>query len=1117
MKFTSILLLVACLQVSARGYTQKVSISEKNASLQKVFKEINRQTGFTFFYSDALMNEAGKINIEVTNVSIDDVLKICFKNQSLTYTVIDKTIIIKPKEKKSEITATIDSSFFFSAPPPPLNITGIITDEKGNPISGVSVTVKDSKQGTTTNTDGKFFLSLPDDKKILTFSFIGYKTIEMPVTDQKEMQITMIETTNEMDKVVVVGYGTQIKKNVSSSISTVDLKSVNTTSANSFEAALQGQAAGVQVTQSSALGGSSVNIRIRGTSSVIGSSEPLYIIDGIAVESGQISNSNPGALANNYNLQTSAQTNVLASLNPADIETIEILKDAAAAAIYGSRGANGVVLITTKKGKAGKTQTHVSAVYGISEATNKPQLLNTDQYLTLAQEAWVNSGNTLDNFWTKSGVLIDGLTKEQAMQTNTNWTDQTIQQGNLQDYNVSVAGGNDKTSFYMSAYLKDENTILTGNKYQRFGTRLNVDHRFNKIFSIGAKMTLGRVNDQQVPTSWAGGQGKVNEMLPIWPVHKDDGSYFYVYNNPVAAIKLRTINLKSNQLYGTWYVKAKIVNGLNFRSEIGINQLNNDDFHYIHAEISNTRRPSSSVVIGNAGSWNWNNSLNYIKRFKDHNLDVLVGTEAQKYKQEMNTTIGDGYFNSALQYPQDASTKTLSYFQTGYSFLSYLGRINYDYMGKYLLSVSMRADGSSRFGANNRWGNFPSASIGYILSDEPFFKSAKNTFNFLKLRASYGIVGNAGIGNNTYSTNYITRLYNGNTGLILSNRGDDQLGWEKTAQLDLGITFEAAKGRISGELDYYNKHTTDLLLDKPVSQLTGVSSVTTNVGELFNKGFDIMLKSINISKKDFTWETSFNLNHNENKMGKIKGGVNDVLIVNQFFSSYALKEGSPVGIQPMVVWKGVDPGSGEDTYEEINSGKNLRYSQIIAAYGNFNNFFVANQQFLGNPWPKFTGGFNNRFTWKNWDMNFLFTFSTGMDFALGDLHRFQDPFGSYKINPPVYMLDRWQKSGDKTSLSRVTTQDVNWAATTEELNRTDYVRLKDLTIGYTFNAKKSSMLHGLKCYIRCSNLLTFTKAPDYYWDPEFSGGGFNNTGSLSYDKSTPQAKFYMFGLTYDFQ
>ena len=252
-------------------------------------------------------------------------------------------------------------------------------------------------------------------------------------------------------------------------------------------------------------------------------------------------------------------------------------------------------------------------------------------------------------------------------------------------------------------------------------------------------------------------------------------------------------------------------------------------------------------------------------------------------------------------------------------------------------------------------------------------------------------------------------------------------------------------------------------------------------------------------------------------MGKIKGGVNDVLIVNQFFSSYALKEGSPVGIQPMVVWKGVDPGSGEDTYEEINSGKNLRYSQIIAAYGNFNNFFVANQQFLGNPWPKFTGGFNNRFTWKNWDMNFLFTFSTGMDFALGDLHRFQDPFGSYKINPPVYMLDRWQKSGDKTSLSRVTTQDVNWAATTEELNRTDYVRLKDLTIGYTFNAKKSSMLHGLKCYIRCSNLLTFTKAPDYYWDPEFSGGGFNNTGSLSYDKSTPQAKFYMFGLTYDFQ
>ena len=949
----------------------------------------------------------------------------------------------------------------------------------------------------------------------LVFSYVGYESQETSINGKTYLNISLTEKTNEMDKVVVVGYGTQIKKNLSSSISVVDMKDINTTSVNSFEAALQGQAAGVQVTQSSALGGSSVNIRIRGTSSVIGSSEPLYVIDGIVVESGAISTSAPGAAANNYNFQTSAQTNVLASLNPADIESIEILKDASAAAIYGSRGANGVVLITTKKGKAGKTQVHASAVYGISQATHKPTLLNSDQYLQLAQEAWVNSGNNLTDFWNKSGVLIDGLTKEQALQTNTNWTDETIRTGSLQDYNISASGGANNTSFYLSAYLKNENTILVGNKYQRYGTRLNLDHKFNSILSVGAKMMISRVNDTQIPTAWAGGQGKVTEMLPIWPVTKNDGSYFYVSTNPVAGINLRTINLKSNQVYGTWFLKAKLASGLNFRSELGLNQLNNDDFFFVDKQVSNTRRPTSSSVIGSTNSWNWNNSLNYVKRIQEHNFDILVATESQKYTQKVNTTIGDGYFNSGLQFPQDAATKTLTYFQTGFSFLSYISRINYDFKGRYLFSASMRADGSSRFGKNNRWGYFPSGSVGYILSDEPYFKSLSNTINFFKLRVSYGIVGNAGIGNNTYSTNYNTRLYNGNTGIFMSNLGDDQLGWEKTAQLDIGLTWEAFKGRVSGEIDYYNKHTSDLLLDFPVSQLTGVGSVTTNVGELSNRGIDVSIKSLNISRKNFTWETSLNFNHNKNEVYKIREGLEDGLIISGFFFEYALKKGFPVGIQPMIVWKGVDPASGEDTYLEVSSKKSLTYSNIITSYGNFNNFYQANQQLVGNPWPKYTGGFNNKFTWNNWNLNVLFTFSTGMDFSLGDQKRFSDPFGSYKINPPIHLLSRWQKPGDITDVSRINTQNINWTPSTEQLHRMDYLRLKDLTLGYNFSSKSNTLLNGLKCYIRCSNLLTFTKAPDFFWDPEFSGGGFSNTTSLSYDKTTPQAKFFMIGVSYD--
>lgn len=1117
MKFTAIFLLAACLQVHAHSYAQKITINEKKVSLQKVFKEINHQTGYQFFYKDALLNQAGKLNIEVKDASIEEVLRLCFQNLPISFSIVDKTIIIKPKEKiieKPTIAVTIPVP---DETPLAINVAGTVTDEKGNLLSGVSVMVKGTKQGTTTDANGRFLLNLPDGKQILVFSFIGFKQMEIPVNNQTDLKIVLSEVTNEMDQVVVVGYGTQIRKNLSSSISVVDMKKLNTTSANSFEAALQGQAAGVQVIQSSALGGSSVNIRIRGTSSVVGSSEPLYVIDGIPVESGEISQPNPGAQVKNYNLQMSSSTNVLASINPSDIQSIEVLKDASAAAIYGSRGANGVVLITTKKGKAGKTKISASAVFGMSEATHRPTLLNADQYIELSQEAWVNSGNNIDDYWTKSGVLKDGLTKEQAQQTNTDWIDQTLQTGVLQDYNISMSGGSNNTSFYLSGFLKDESTILKGNTYRRFGSRLNLEHKLNKIFTIGTKMSLSHVDDSPVPTAWAGGTGGVTDMLPIWPIYKDDGSFFnIIYTHPVAANAYHKINLTSNQVFGNWYMNAKIMNGLNFRSDYGVNLLTNDDFKYVDGRFLGTRRANSASIIGNRFSWNWNNSLNYIKRFNNHNLDFLVATEAQKFTQKVNTTIGDGFINTTLQYPQDAITKTLTYTQTGYSFLSYIGRINYDYKGKYLFSTSMRADASSRFGVNNRWGYFPSASVGYLISDEEYFKPLTNTFNFLKLRVSYGFVGNAGIGNNTYSTNYSTILYNGATGLNLDNLGDDKLGWEKTAQLDIGITFEALKGRISGEIDYYSKLTSNLLLRFPVSQLTGVSDVTKNVGALSNKGIDVMIKSQNIKTKNFSWETSLNFNHNENKVTKLLPGIEDGLVTYDLFSASALKIGSPVGMAPMVIWTGVDPATGEDTYLEKSTQKILTYSEIIASYGNFNTFTQTNQEFRGNPWPKYTGGFTNNFNWKNWNISALFTFSVGQEFALGDQHRYEAPFGASKINPPAYTMDRWQQPGDITSVAKLTTRDINYAASTQQLHRTDYLRFKDLTMGYTFNSKNKLALNGLRCYVRFTNLLTFTKAPDDYWDPEFSGGNYNNTGAIGYDKMAPQAKFYMFGISYEF-
>jgi len=993
-------------------------------------------------------------------------------------------------------------------------ISGNVKDENGEPMIGVTVSVKGTTIGTITDAQGNYGIEVPDNAEILVFSFIGMKMVEIPIGAETIINIVMEEELYGIDEVVAIGYGSQIKRNLSSSISVVDNKRLLAVTAPSFEAALQGRAAGVQVTSSSALAGSAVRVRIRGVSSASGNSEPLYVIDGIPMESGEISTSQPGGAVQEWNLQQAANTNVLASLNTADIESIEILKDAASAAIYGSRGANGVVLITTKRGKPGKAQFNASASFGLSDATHRIKLLNSEQYIELAQEAWTNSGFDINDFWEQSGVLVDGLTREEALNTDTDWIDEVLQIGKRQDYNISVSGGSEKTTYYMSANLKDEETILRGNDYQRFGVRINMEHRISNRFNVEGKIMMSHVDDQQVATSWAGGVGKMTDFLPVWPVYKEDGSYFRLNSvHPVAGIDLREINLRSNQFLGNWAIQAKILEGLNFRSEFGTSLLLNDDFHYRPGRITAHGRTVSSTVLGNRVSWNLKNILNYKKRIKEHNIDILVATEANDVDFRSTTLVGDTYLTTTLKKPMDAEIQKAAYFETGYSFMSYIGRLNYDLKGRYLISMSIRTDGSSRFAKNNRWGYFPAGSVGYIISEEKYFNPLLNVINFLKLRASYGIVGNSEIGDYRYFSSYSTVSYDRNSGISLSNLGDDELRWEKTAQLDLGITWEAFDGKISGEFDYYDKKTTDLLLPYPVSTTTGVSSITKNIGELSNKGIDIMLNTLNIRTDKFTWETIFTFNHNENKVISFTDELGEGLESTTLFAGY------PVGTNKMTQWGGVDPATGEDIYID-SEGNRLLYSDLISEYRSLDNFYDIHGMPTGNPWPKFTGGIDNSFSYKNWYMNFQFTYAAGMDYWLGELKRTLAPFGSSKVNPHTIVLDRWQNPGDDAKVSQLFVENVNWRTTTEHLYRIDYLRLRNLTFGYRFQLKENPVFKEIHCYARLTNLLTFTNAPDFLWDPEYAGvvqsRESNNLGSASDYQTAPQAKIYMIGLSVDF-
>ena len=997
-----------------------------------------------------------------------------------------------------------------------LVVTGTVTNN-GFPLPGASILVKGTTTGSQSDFNGKYTINAPKGAT-LVFSYIGFKTQEIVVGENLTIDVTLLEDAASLDEVVVVGYGTQIRKNLSSSISRVDVAALNAINVQSFDAALQGMAAGVEVRSGSAIAGSAMKVRVRGTTSLSANSEPLYVIDGIPVESGEISTSQPGSTIGNRNLQLAHNTNVLASINPNDIESMEILKDASATAIYGSRGSNGVVLITTKKGKIGKTQINVSRSSGLSEATHKIDYLNNNEYITLAQEAWFNSGNDIDDFWQDSGVLVDGLTKEEALNTDTNWVDQMLRTGETVNYNISLSGGSEKTRFYTSALLRDDKSIFVGNDYKQYSTRLNLDHTISDRFAIGTRMSLSHVDNKTVPIAWAGGTGTVQNMLPIWPVYKADGTYFNLTsNNPLASVKLREINLRSYQFFGSWFLTTDIVEGLTNRTEFGLNLLSNDDSHFRDGRTLFNGRSTAGAVIGSRKSWNFKNILNYRKDFNGHNVDVLAGFESQRFNGRVNTVIGEDFSNPSLRRPSDAANVVGSFTENEYAFLSYIGRVNYAYKNKYLLSASVRYDGSSRFAQDNRWGLFPAVSIGYNLSEEAYFAPLKKVFNYFKLRVSYGQSGNSEIGDYAYYGSFVTDPYDGSSGISRNNIGDEKLGWETTTQLDIGLSFELLDGKIKGEFDYYDKLTSDLLMPYPASALTGVTNYTRNIGEISNKGVEFSLSTTNIESNNFRWVNTFNIAYNKNEVLKLNDDLGGNADIGGLFEGSGIYVGFPVGVTELVEWGGVDPSTGDDIYFD-KDGQKLLFSEIIDQYGRFGSFFRDNRRPMGNPWPKFTGGFANKISWKNWYLDCFFTFSYGAEAIVGEQKRSYGAFGRTKYNPTTNILDRWRSPGDITNVSRLTGENPSFQNTTRYLHKVDYIRMRDLTVGYAFNTEQG-IFKRINLYAKLTNFLTFTNAPDFYWDPEFSGvvqnRSQNNINTINNDKSAPQAKTMSLGLKID--
>ena len=1002
-----------------------------------------------------------------------------------------------------------------------VNVKGKVTDDTGTPVASASIIVKGLTSGVTTDAQGNFSISAAKGA-VLVVSAVGFETREISATTSF-LTIGLSSGVKGLSEIVVTGFGGgQIKKDLTGNIARVRGKDIEFMPTPSVDAALQGKAAGVFVNSQSGKLGQAVTVRIRGNSSISASSQPLYVLDGVPVTTGDQSS-------------YGGETNPLADINPNDIESVEILKDASAGAIYGSRAANGVILITTKRGKAGKTSVSLNVQQGYAEATKRLGMLNSEQYAELILEgAGYNDAQdgtpiTDPYSWTTyvKGDILDyysyGQWSKDPKKTY-NWQDQVFQRGPYQQADLQIRGGSDKTKFFSSFQHLEQTGTIIGNSLVRSTGRVNVDQKANDWLDLGISMSLSRTLNKRLPDDNAFSNPlQATALMPMTPfldpnTGLDAGAppgdvNIPLYYNPVLSVKYGKFNQEVFRTFANTYLKAKILSGLTFQTEFGLDYLSQNEEGYFQSQTVRNQTRAVNGIGNNTGTFisnfNSNSYFNYTKLVGAHNINATLGMQYQESKAKYNSVEGTDYPSNSFQKIASAATKTAgSSSQTDFSFLSYFLRGNYTFRDKYLFSASGRIDGSSRFGANSRYGFFPAVSGGWILSNEKFLDNNKYV-SFLKLRASYGIVGNAEIGNFPQLGLFAGDAgYAGVSGTRPSQLANPNLRWETTKQMDFGIDFGLLNNRISGEIDYYNKQTDGLLLNVNVPATSGFTTITKNVGLLENKGFEFVLNTQNLVGK-FKWNTNFNIARNFGKVTDIQAQV----IEGGVSSMNRVTEGQAVGVFYTVEYAGVDP----------NNGDALFYKNTKNADGSFdrtttNDYKLAQRVVAGDPNPKFVMGLTNNFSYKGFDLAVFFNAVSGNQINIYGMGRYSSANMLYEDNNTVDQMARWKKKGDITSVPQIRLYTINGSqASTRYIVDGSYIRLRTVSLGYTINPKllNKFKIEKLRVYASAMNLLTITKYP--YWDPEVNADSFDSNIAKGNDFYTPpQPKTFLLGVNINF-
>ena len=1083
MKLTSCLLLVALLQVSAKTFSQTVTLKGHQVPVEQVFDRIRDQTGYAFLYDAALVEKARPLELDITNMPLADALKVIAKGQAFTCEIRHKIIVVKESIAAKPAPG--------EAPAAAQTVNGTVLDDKGAPVENATVTLLPGNKGAFSNAKGAFTITgVPPGSYTLRVTFIGYTTYEQKLTVDKDITglvITLKASASALNDFIVVGYGSTKKSDITGAISSVTSDEITQVNAvSNVSQALQGHVAGVQVNQASGQPGEFMRIKIRGATSIGASSNPLYVVDGLPLDG------------------------LTAQLNPDDIERMEVLKDASATAIYGSRGANGVIMITTKRGKtgkAGKASVSYSGYYGVQQLRKKIDLVNASEFATLQNEVATNDGEPLP--WTTA--QIDSLKGK-----GYDWQDLVYKKAPVQDHNISISGGSEKTKYFTSFGYYNQDGIIENSSFKRFSFRTNLDQKLSDHFNITSSLSLQQSKYVEAQYTGAEGGGGVpwTTMVipPTQPVYNDDGSYTrftgvpWGETNPVGISRELYKPSNATRIIGNAALNYNIIPGLVLKLSAGVDKNDSKDDYYAPGTITIGRSTDKDGnPVSGIASRSYSNSLTFInentlsfnRTFGNHTLDAVGGiTYQQSTGENLNSGQAKGFISDLYQNNNIGAAAVPAQPSSGYSdfkLVSYLGRINYNYRGKYYATITGRYDGASKFGKDNKFAFFPSAALSWNISREDFLVNSSAVSN-LKLRLSYGTAGNQAI--NPYQTlatmgTAAVVLNNAQyNGFIPSSLANPGLKWETTRQFDVGVDLGLIKNRIMLTADYYRKRTNDLLLAVSLPSSSGYGSVIQNVGAVENKGFEFQLNTVNLDRA-FKWESVITVTGNRTKVLDLGKDAQGKEITYKEIGPGGNWFPTIVGQSMMQLYGYTVTGIYQTDQEAIDNGEPSKHAGDYK-FKNWDGKGTVNDEedrtVISHLEPKFTFGFNNTFSYKSFDLSLLFIGSYGND-IVNEFRKYNITMNGKWAPTKAAFDERWQGEGKGNSIDKPSVNSANSIrdyANTLWVEDGTYLRLRDITLGYTFSAKQLSFakLSSIRLYVSAQNWLTLTNYSGY--DPEVS-------------------------------